>query len=80
MDCGISGEIPGVKKPEAKINVNPPKIQIPKKKVEVNQPEIKANLDIVGDVPEIEKKTEPSLKHGGKGSGKKEVENDKKNN
>ena len=74
VDYGISGEIPGVKKPEAKVNVNPPKIQLPKKKVEVTQPEIKGNLDIVGDVPEIEKKIDPSLKQGGKGSGNINIE------
>ena len=59
-----------VKKPEAKININPPKVEIPKQKVEIKQQEVEANLDISGDVPKIETNIKPTLKKGGKDSGR----------
>ena len=40
----ISGEIPGVKKPEAKVNIKPPTVDIKAPKVDVKKPEAKVNI------------------------------------
>jgi hypothetical protein len=61
-DYEISGEIPGVKKPEGKINVNPPKVEIPKQKVEITAPKVDVNVKkpevdygISGEIPGVKK-------------------------
>ena len=40
----ISGEIPGVKKPEAKVNIKPPTVDIKAPKVDVKKPEAKVDI------------------------------------
>ena len=58
----ISGEIPGVKKPEAKVNIKPPTVDIKQPKVDIESPEY--NLDIQGESPEIDISADPSLRKG----------------